>query len=71
LLQGFKGVGEVWIVMDVLEGWPESAYADEESAEEAVKQLQDANPDYFYKIVYSGIEVYKPEEAEEEEDDWL
>lgn len=70
MLVGFEDMGEVWIVMNVQEGWPESAYFDEESAEEAVKQLQDANPDDFYKIVYSGLEVYRPEE-EKEEDDWL
>ena len=71
MLVGFEDVGEVWIVMNVQENWPESAYSNEESAEEAVKQLQDQNPDDFYKIVYSGLEVYAPKEDDKEEDDWL
>jgi hypothetical protein len=70
LLQGFKDAGEVWIVMNMTEGWPESAFVDEESAEEAVRQMQDQNPDEFFKIVFSDMNKFV-DIGDVEEDDWL
>lgn len=67
MLQGFDSVGEVWIVMNMQEGWPESVYTDEASAEEAVRQMQNNDPDAFYKIIYSGLDRFvRPVENEEE-----
>lgn len=70
MLNGFRDKGEVWIVMNMQEAWPEGAYVDEESATEAVRQLQEANPDEFYKVVYSGLDEFV-DIGDVEEDDWL
>ena len=70
MLQGFKDAGEVWIVMNMNEGWPESVFVDEESAEEAVRQLQEADPDEFFKIVFSDMNKFV-DIGDVEEDDWL
>lgn len=70
MLQGFKDIGEVWIVMNIQEGWPEAAFVDKESAEEAVRQLQEENPDEFFKIVFSYLDRYV-DIGDVEEGDWL
>jgi hypothetical protein len=70
LLNGFKDKGEAWIVMDVQEAWPEGVYVDEESADEAVRQLQVENPDGFYRVVYSGLDEFVGID-DVEEDNWL
>lgn len=70
MLKGFKDVGEVWIVMHVQDGWPHSAFVDEDSAEEALRQLQDEYPDDFYRIVYSDLEEFV-DIGDVEEGDWL
>jgi hypothetical protein len=70
LLKGFEDAGEVWIVMNMQEGWPESVFVDEESAEEAVRQLQEEDPDGFFKIVFSDMCRFV-DIGEVEEDDWL
>lgn len=71
MLQGFDDVGEVWIVMNVQDGWPESVYTDEESAEEAVRQLQEIAEDDFFKIVYSGLDRFVKKIEDDEKDEWI
>jgi len=56
--------------MNMQEGWPESVFVDEESAEEAVRQLQEEDPDGFFKIVFSDMCRFV-DIGEVEEDDWL
>jgi len=56
--------------MNMNEGWPESVFVDEESAEEAVRQLQEADPDEFFKIVFSDMNKFV-DIGDVEEDDWL
>lgn len=68
--QGFEEDGAVWILMDVQDGWPYSAYADKVSAEEALRQVQDAEPDRFFKICFSEISRWV-DNNQVEEDDWL
>lgn len=71
MLVEFENNGEVWIVMDAHVGWPHGVYVDEASAKEAVRQLQLASPDGFFRIVYSGLDEFVGNANEEEEDNWL
>lgn len=71
MLQGFNDVGEVWIVMNIQEGWPEAVYTDEASAEEAVRQLQEIDQEGFFKIVYSGLDRFVNKVEDEDKDEWI
>jgi hypothetical protein len=69
LLEGFNNFGYIWIVGDRQDDSIWSTYIDEKSAKEAIKQLQDDNPDKFFYAISSLLETYVG--VQEEGDMWL